>query len=233
MKKHTSIIWKIPKEVLQPLVKKSNTISEILKYFGLENKGANYKTLHNRLIVDKINFSHIPRGLGSNKGKKFNKTKIPLEQVLIKNSKYARYNLKKRLISEGRIIQKCAICGLGTIWNNKKISLQLDHKNGIANDNRLKNLRFLCPNCHSQTDTFAGKGLKKWYWCSCGKEISKKSKKCTKCANKITARKIRKVKCRPTKETLLELVKKVGYCEVGRRYGVSDNAIRKWLKFEE
>ena len=55
---------------------------------------------------------------------------------------------------------KCAICGNNGIWNNQKLVLQLDHKNGDNTDNRLSNLRLLCPNCHSQTDTFSGRNIK-------------------------------------------------------------------------
>ena len=64
--------------------------------------------------------------------------------------------LKVRLIREGYKEEKCEECGL-VDWNNKPITLELDHKNGDTSDNRLKNLRILCPNCHSQTETFRRK----------------------------------------------------------------------------
>lgn len=72
--------------------------------------------------------------------------------------KYTTAKVKKRLIDEGYIEQKCDWCGIKDQWNGKPIVLHLDHINGINNDHRLENLRLLCPNCHSQTDTFAGKG---------------------------------------------------------------------------
>lgn len=53
--------------------------------------------------------------------------------------------------------KKCSWCGCEEEWNGKKLTLQIDHINGIATDNRINNLRVLCPNCHSQTDTFAGR----------------------------------------------------------------------------
>lgn len=78
------------------------------------------------------------------------------------NSNVSRHVVKGRIIRDELLIYKCSCCGLGDSWNNKKLSLQLDHINGINNDNRLENLRFLCPNCHTQQDTYAAKNrLKK------------------------------------------------------------------------
>ena len=65
-----------------------------------------------------------------------------------------------RLISEGRLEYKCEKCGISE-WLGEPLSLHLDHKNGVNNDHRIENLRFLCPNCHSQTDTYAGKNKSK------------------------------------------------------------------------
>lgn len=65
--------------------------------------------------------------------------------------------LKKRLVDENILEYKCAICGNTGTWQGKKLTLQLDHINGEHTDNRVENLRFLCPNCHSQTDTFGSR----------------------------------------------------------------------------
>ena len=78
----------------------------------------------------------------------------PLTEV-IANGK-SRYNLKWRLIRAGILENRCSACGLDT-WRGKPLGIQIDHINGKRNDNRIENLRMLCPNCHSQTDTFAGK----------------------------------------------------------------------------
>ena len=82
---------------------------------------------------------------------------IPLNDVLVENSSYARHLLKKRIIKENLLEYKCSCCGIGDSWNEKKLVLQLDHINGVNNDHRLENLRFVCPNCHSQQDTYAAK----------------------------------------------------------------------------
>jgi hypothetical protein len=154
-----SPIWKISKKELIEIVSLCDTFSCILSKFNLLNKGGNVKTLKTRLLEDKIDYSHIPEGRGSNKNRpKGAKTPLDLKKVLVKNSSYNnRKILKKRLVKEKLLDYKCDECGLENIWNKKLITLQLDHKNGIHNDNRIENLRFLCPNCHSQTDTFAGR----------------------------------------------------------------------------
>lgn len=154
-------MWEISRESLSQIVKESSTITEILKKLGFRNAGNNYRTLKERLKTDSIDFSHIKMGLAWAKGKTFNREKIPLEEILIKNSTYARYHLKKRLIKENILENKCKICGIFPTWNGKELVLVLDHLNGIPNDNRLENLRFLCPNCNSQTSTFAGRKLRK------------------------------------------------------------------------
>jgi len=157
MKKKTSILWKIPKSELDKVVKNNSTFSSILKIYDLLPKGGNTRTLKNRLDHDNIDYSHIIQGKSSNKNRKFFVNKIPLIDVLVENSSYNRGRLKNRLINQNLLENKCSGCGLDPFWNGNKLILQLDHINGISNDNRLNNLRLLCPNCHSQTDTFANK----------------------------------------------------------------------------
>jgi 5-methylcytosine-specific restriction endonuclease McrA len=70
--------------------------------------------------------------------------------------------LKKRLLKEGLIEDRCEICGL-VEWMGRRLALQIDHINGDRRDNRVENLRLLCPNCHSQTDTYCGRNIKKPY----------------------------------------------------------------------
>lgn len=163
--------------------------------------------------------------------------KYGLNEILVENSKYtSRKRLKIRLINEGLLEYKCKCGNIGT-WQGKTLVLQLEHKNGINNDNRLKNLEFLCPNCHSQSEIFAGKNnnnsnkkIKTVKYCECGTEIYKTSIMCKNCRNKFIAQKNRKVKSRPTYEELIVLVNNNGYRGTGIIYGVSDNTIRNWLK---
>lgn len=82
------------------------------------------------------------------------------EKVFSVGSTYPRHKLKARIIAQKLIEYECEDCENDGDWNGKKLVLQLDHKNGINNDHRLENLRFLCPNCHSQTENYAGKNSK-------------------------------------------------------------------------
>ncbi len=83
------------------------------------------------------------------------------DDILVENSSYPRHRLKERLINQNLLEYKCQQCGNIGSHNDKPLVLQLDHINGVNNDNRLKNLRFLCPNCHTQQDTYAAKNIKK------------------------------------------------------------------------
>ena len=81
--------------------------------------------------------------------------------VFVENSTYARHRIKMRIINQNLIRYECACCGIGPLWQNKPMPLILDHINGINNDNRLENLRFVCSNCDSQLPTYKSKNIKK------------------------------------------------------------------------
>ena len=148
---------------------------------------------------------------------------------MVIGSNYNRGHLKERIIKDNLIKNECNICQQQPIWKDKKLVLVLDHINGIPNDNRLENLRLLCPNCNSQQNTFAGRNKiktpRRKYFCKCGLEKVKGAKKCPKCSG-IAHRVIEW----PKKETLREEIKTNSFLSLAKKYNVSDNAIRKWCK---
>lgn len=150
--------YKYTKENIEEAVKKSLAIAGVCRELNMKACGGNYKTLYAKIKEWSIDTSHFT-GAAWNKGinfKPFGKT-YKLEDVLVKNSEYKSSNhLKKRLYAEGIKKKQCEECDI-TEWNNKKIIFELEHINGNNTDNRIENLKILCPNCHSQTPTFRNK----------------------------------------------------------------------------
>lgn len=147
-----SKIYQVSDQEFIQIIKQANSYSDCLRALGLNTTGGSSTDILKRRIKElNCSIDHFHTNNGNNHNK------YTLDEILIENSPYANISsLKRRLINENRLGYKCAICGL-TEWLNKPISLQLDHINGINNDHRITNLRFLCPNCHSQTDNYAGK----------------------------------------------------------------------------
>ena len=157
----SSILWTVSKEQYYELITNSETLSELLRKINVVPHGGNVHTLKKVLTEYNLDYSKFNLGLSHNKGKKLiRKLQISNDILFTKNSKHSRGMIKNRIIQENLISYRCAICGQEPIWNGKKLVLVLDHINGINNDHRLENLRFLCPNCNAQQDTFCGKHLK-------------------------------------------------------------------------
>lgn len=134
------------------------SIAQILKRLGLSPTAANYKGMHAHFARLGINTAHVT-GQSHLKGESHSWTPgRPLSDVLVARSPYTNtFRLKIRLLRAGLLSNKCVECGTGPVWQGKPPVLVLDHRNGDRSDNRLENLRLLCPNCNSQQATFAGK----------------------------------------------------------------------------
>lgn len=140
-------------------VKNNYSVAAVLSELGLKPAGGNYKYFYYRVKVLNLDTSHF-KGRSHLKGKTHNWSNIkPLSEILVKDSMFNNYHLRKRLLKEGLLKYVCSICGISE-WLESPLSLHLDHINGVNNDNRLENLRLLCPNCHSQTLTYCGKNKK-------------------------------------------------------------------------
>ena len=148
------------REELEAAAEKSSSIACMCRLLKLVPSGGNYRIIHNAIEKYKIDTSHFT-GQGWNinlKFKPFEGKKI--EEILVENSTYQSYKLKKRLIAEGIKKSVCESCGQSK-WLEQPIPLELHHINGNNSDNRLENLRLLCPNCHALTDSYRGKNKRK------------------------------------------------------------------------
>ena len=210
------------KEQLEQLVKESSSLAEILRKQGKNPSGAAYKILKEKLDTYNISYHFISQRNG-------NYGKLSLDERLKENRPYNSSKLRKRLIDEKLKENKCELCGQLPFHNGKELVLQLDHINGDHNDNRLENLRILCPNCHSQTETYSSKvRVKNIKTCpDCGAIIKNTSTYCVKCAP-FHKRSLKDIK--PSKEKLLELIKENSFLKVGEIIGTTENTIRKWCR---
>lgn len=224
----TAYYNQISDEQFREIVESSISYAEVMRKLGYTaNRGNSYSGVKEKIKSLNIDTSHFK---GQSHGTS-DTTRYSLEEILVKDSPYTNMtSLKKRILDNNLLDYKCAICGI-TEWNNKPLVLQLDHINGDNRDNRLENLRLLCPNCHSQTETFCRKNVvekepKKYYCERCGAEITRGAKLCKECSS-VSSRKVLE---RPSSEDLLSLLLSNTFVEVGQMYGVSDNTIRGWCR---
>jgi len=132
---------------------------ELITLLGLRPAGGNYRVVRTHLEANHISTAHFQR-VPWNKGRRTIRAKRPLELVLAQDSTYQSFKLKKRLFAEGIKQPKCELCGWAECAPDGRVPLELDHINGLRNDNRLENLRILCPNCHSLQPTHRGLNIR-------------------------------------------------------------------------
>lgn len=229
---------------MRAAVAESLSYAEVLRRLGLRTAGGNHRTI--RKYVDEvwqIPTDHFDPRAGRRAGT--NRIAIPLAEVLVERSTYHRGHLKRRLLAEGLKQPQCEMCGQGELWHGRRMAMVLDHVNGVHDDHRLENLRMLCPNCNATLDTHCGRhklrkhaervcpvcaavfrpanGGQRYCSWSCGGR-GERSRRAQMALRRVQ---------RPPYEQLLREIAEVGYLAVGRRYGVSDNAIRKWRRAYE
>jgi hypothetical protein len=208
---------------------------------GLRDAGGNFRTIQRHAKAWGISAEHFDPN-PSRRGTR--REPPPLEAVLVENCSYKRSHLKKRLYAEGIKERRCEMCGQDEEWKGARMALILDHINGVANDNRLENLRIVCPNCAATLDTHCGRNapVRAPAPCEhCGETFypSRPTQRYCSQACGIHAPgdhspqpERRKVE-RPSYDVLMAELAATNYSAVGRKYGVSDNAVRKWVRWYE
>jgi hypothetical protein len=221
-------------------IARSRCWAEALRALGYSPRGGNPRTLQRYAVLWQISTDHFdPDAV---RRERSGGSRTPIAAILVEGSTYHRGHLKSRLFAEGLKERSCETCGQGEIWRGNRMALILDHANGVPTDNRLPNLRILCPNCAATLETHCGRknrmppvartckrcnrefmpNLNSQRYCSreCGQRVSRRH------GPQPDKRKV----VRPPYGRLLREIAELGYRAVGRRYGVSDNAVRKWVR---
>jgi Zn finger protein HypA/HybF involved in hydrogenase expression len=222
----------------------SRSWAEALRRLGMCDRGGAHRVLQRyaRTVweIDTAHFDPAAARLAS-----LGRPARPLAEVLVEGSTVKSAQLKERLYREGIKTPACELCGQGEQWRGRPMALILDHVNGPHDDNRLENLRIVCPNCNATLDTHCGRNARRrpaeLPCARCGTPFRPRSSRQRYCSAYCGQRRARPAGPRPEArrverpphDELLALVRELGWSAVGRRYGVSDNAVRKWVRAYE
>jgi hypothetical protein len=229
---------KYTREILEPIVKASVSVAEVCRKLGVATHGGSCS--HVSRCIDKLGIdrSHF-RGRGHSKGKTFGFS-YPTEEYLSNKRSINSNRLRLRLTKEGLKPDNCEKCGLSD-WLGVKLPLELHHIDCNHDDNRLENLLVVCPNCHAIihkeiSDSKTKTKTRKNYRSTPSKQEKSEKKKPELIGDNVRVaypRPNKRTIERPPYEQLLKEVSDTSYSAVGRKYGVSDNAIRKWIRIYE
>ena len=218
-----ALIDEYSKEELEQIVKQSKSMKEVIDRLGYAtHSGSNNNTVKSRIEKYNIDISHFVTYI--------NPIQRTEENIFIENSTASQATLRRWYLKGEYTPYKCSICGQEPTWQGKELTLILDHINGSNHDDRLENLRWVCPNCNQQLDTTGYRRTstleKKYYCIDCGKEITSRATRCPTCSSK--AQRISLEEMPITREELKELIRTTPFTTIASQFGVSDNGIRKW-----
>lgn len=216
--------------------------ADALRRLGMRPAGGNWKTLQRYAReVWGISTAHFD----PNAVRRRVHSGRPLVEILVEHSSYNRGSLKRRLYAEGVKERRCELCGQDELWRGRRMALILDHINGVATDNRLENLRIVCPNCAATLDTHCGRNLPhrtvEIKCARCGKRFLRARPEQRYCSRACGTRYARITGPQPAAwkvphppyEQLVREIAETNCQAVGRKHGVSGTAIRKWLRAYE
>jgi hypothetical protein len=238
---HTFVPPRYSESQAREAIAQSLSWSEALRRLGTRPAGGNWKTLRRYAEeVWRIRFDHFDPYASQRAS--LPRERTPLSEILVVGSTYSRGHLKERLYAEGLKLPICERCGQGELWHGQRMSLILDHVNGVGDDNRLENLQIVCPNCAATLSTHCGRN----------KPHAIVERECERCGTPFVRRRREQRYCspecgrrwdrsglirpgarrveRPPYEQLVREIAESSYVAVGRKYGVSGTAIRKWLR---
>lgn len=217
-----SILSNYSNEDFAKIVRESKSYKDCLFQLGYNSySGATINLVKDRIRELNLDVSHFV-------------AKTPIkrseENIFIKDSSAAQKTLRTWYKKGNYTEYRCSICGQEPFWNGKELTLILDHINGNNHDDRLENLHWVCPNCNYQLETTNGKNKKHKehvlnYCIDCGALISKSAVRCVACSNKKRAD---DNNLPIDRENLKQLIRTMPFTSIGKKFGVSDNAIRKW-----
>lgn len=154
--KNSGLAYKLSDEQFTKVILESSSCIQAMRTLGFKCVTGNARnTVKRRISELKIDVSHwadIQKNAHA-------AVEVPHDEYFAKDTPHSGSHIRGRVLKYKLLEYKCDVCGNTGEWNGYKLVLQIDHINGDHNDNRLENLRFLCPNCHSQTDTFAGRNV--------------------------------------------------------------------------
>ncbi|MFI5973840.1 HNH endonuclease signature motif containing protein [Streptomyces sp. NPDC051452] len=149
------------REVLEPVVAASVSVNEVVRRLGLDSVGGHQANIARRIKAYGMDTSHFTPVVRTERMRNNQRRRTPGE-ILVEDTSAHPCRVPsrrlKRAMRELGVEERCALCGVEPVWLGRPLPLEVDHVNGDWRDNRLGNLRLLCPNCHSTTDTYRGRG---------------------------------------------------------------------------
>lgn len=218
-----SILNNYSDEDFAQAVQQSISIRDCMQKLGYNSvSGSVSQLIKNRIEQLQLDTSHFTA----------RPVKRNADNVFVENSTADQATLRRWYKSGAYSKYECAICHQPPLWNGKSLTLILDHINGKNHDDRLENLRWVCPNCNQQLDTTGSRNQQKQkqdkiptVCIDCGKIITHQATRCAECALKYRNAQSQSLISR---DQLKQLIRTTPFTTIGKQYNVSDNAVRKW-----